>query len=579
MTRNVAVDGAGVYVLKGTVLRIAGSRFSHNIAAGSGGAVGVTDTGTLVCDGCTFVSNFASGDGGAVAVDGVKFLGLVANVTLHRSYLGANNAAGNGGGAAVTGESILSVLWCTFMGNHAAKTGGGVSQVGPTAFLRVTQTGFDANSATNPDDPTSGLGGALAIDSITATQLLDGITISHGAARVGAGIWWKFLGNATAKTTRRVGGPCVSCRYLNNTGSNVATQQWNATLTSSPLPSYVFQAGVPVETGTPGYVVTLVDVYGQPSLADYSSTCSISPLNPSLTVVQGNAILAVGGVAAFRGLSMLGPTGTPFGVQVSCDIANYGTTVTRGNFIVAVVTVTLGVCHPGSALTVAQFCALCLAGTYSIAGTYCASCPPDASCPTAGVVYPVSNAGYYLSRVSSATLSDICSDFEYDRGPCAPGLYVNQRGTSQQTCQPDVSLYTPDQIYSCTSKFQLYACQTPVACNAGVTQLNISGEVGTHASSVGCATGYGGVLCALCDEGYTKNSDMTCRLARAFVCLCLMWCFVFCVFVCMRASLNECVMCGRVVHAAGTCIRRRRQRPKHTTWFQDSSPLALSSSG
>jgi hypothetical protein len=496
---NTAVDGAGVYLLKGTVLRASGSRWASNIAAGSGGGMGVTDTGTLVCEGCTFTGNLAAVDGGALSISGVEFLGIGANVTLHRSSLAGNIAEGSGGAMAVDGASTLSVLWCTVTGNQATQSGGGLYQMGQTASLRVGQTGFGSNGAY--------YGGAISVDAITATQLLGGITISDGGALVGAGVWWRYLGSANAMMSLRHGGPCVTCTYARNTGTNVATQQWNATLTSTPVPSYRFQAGVPVEAGAPGFVVTTVDVYGQQSMGDYTSSCSIASLNPAFSVVGAAAVPAVGGIVAFRALSVLGPVGTPFNVQVTCNVED-GASVTRGNFIVGVAPVTLGVCHPGSALNVAQYCALCLAGTYSITGTSCAPCPIGASCPQAGVIYPVSDAGYYISRVSDATLTNICGDFAYDSGSCAPGLYVSQRGTSQQTCQPDASLYTANQVYSCTSKFQLYSCQTPVACNAGITQLNVSG---TQTSNVGCATGYDGVLCALCIEGYTKNSDRTCR--------------------------------------------------------------------
>lgn len=122
---NTALTGGGGGIcnyIDGTIDRITGTTFSGNRATRGGG---ICDHGKVSLDGCTFDGNIADSSGGGIQVFGLA--PLIANCTF------ANNTAGTTGGAIETDSitigafsevgTISALANCTIVGNIANDSG------------------------------------------------------------------------------------------------------------------------------------------------------------------------------------------------------------------------------------------------------------------------------------------------------------------------------------------------------------------------------------------------------------------------------------------------------------------------
>jgi CSLREA domain-containing protein len=145
--------------------------------ATTGGAIYLTDLDKLIVNNATFLNNHAAASGGAISnFDGV--------VQVTGSTFSANSAGGSGG--AIFGSSLTSVTITTStLSNNTAVASGGAVQVGlnsdggvGTSLLTISGSTLSGNSAVD--------GGAVSIGSRTELQVLES-TLSGNTATTGSG--------------------------------------------------------------------------------------------------------------------------------------------------------------------------------------------------------------------------------------------------------------------------------------------------------------------------------------------------------------------------------------------------------
>ncbi|MHC5023928.1 MAG: hypothetical protein ACYTGG_08445, partial [Planctomycetota bacterium] len=137
LTSSTAIRGGGIHNWGGSLFLTA-CTFDENTASDDGGAVRNLD-GVLIATDCSFAANTAGLNGGAIFNDGTG------KCSLSDSRF-RGNAAGYGGG--LYGESgALNVTGCSFIGNAAIYSGGGVfspvedvARIGTSFFCENTPT-------------------------------------------------------------------------------------------------------------------------------------------------------------------------------------------------------------------------------------------------------------------------------------------------------------------------------------------------------------------------------------------------------------------------------------------------------
>jgi hypothetical protein len=152
--------GGGILARNLTSLTLRCTKFVGNHAVGSGGALFVSNVGTLDIEDCRFRDNVSDNHGGAIAA--LTFGGAAIgghNISMGGTSFIGNEAANDGGALFVSVDGNLGVYDCFFRGNVAFGGDGGAIRQGATALGRGTLTligsEFYGNTA-------SGNGGAYA---------------------------------------------------------------------------------------------------------------------------------------------------------------------------------------------------------------------------------------------------------------------------------------------------------------------------------------------------------------------------------------------------------------------------------
>lgn len=176
-------EGGGIYLASGAELEMINTRFEDNVAD-IGGALFSADGAEIVIEGGDWVGNGAR-LGGALSVSGQADLAI--------SGLGfQSNVAEEAGGAIMLeyiGDTVL-VSECTFVDNQVERGVGGAISGGHGVDLRVEDSLFEGNQASN--------GGAIdnvegARTRVEATSFVDNLAIeSGGAIRVKGGTDQQF---------------------------------------------------------------------------------------------------------------------------------------------------------------------------------------------------------------------------------------------------------------------------------------------------------------------------------------------------------------------------------------------------
>lgn len=124
----------------------------QNQSAQAGGAIAVTDAGSLEVYDCRFVDNVADGWGSAIDVPQYED---DVSVLIHRSLFRDNYAGGNGG--AVDTSGTLEIAHSTFVGNHSAGRVAGVMVFAGTAVLEGLTVVENGIEEANFSDDTGGV--------------------------------------------------------------------------------------------------------------------------------------------------------------------------------------------------------------------------------------------------------------------------------------------------------------------------------------------------------------------------------------------------------------------------------------
>src|ERR687895_194363 len=189
-TDNAATHGGAVYSSadKGGLLSIRDSTFALNSAAGDGGAVVGTGSGSLEVLDSTFSENSADDWGGAV-VNQNQGSATIQNVSF------SENAGLNGGGFANEGNGLVTVESSTFTKNAARVTAlldsgeGGGMHSNSGGEVVVSGGTFTDNTARSGGGLSNEGGGSVAITGTrfatnTAREQGGGILIQSGAVRM-----------------------------------------------------------------------------------------------------------------------------------------------------------------------------------------------------------------------------------------------------------------------------------------------------------------------------------------------------------------------------------------------------------
>ena len=197
-TGSAPGNGGAVHVTAGTVTAVGGT-VSGNTAASEGGGFWSNAGFTMRVEGTTFTNNTAAGDdatngGGALFNNGGML--VVENVMIMNNS--ATGTSGSGGGVFNDG-GMLAIIASTIEGNTANRAGGGVETAGGN--VEITDTDINGNDAGTAPGNGGGvhIGGAAVVN--VTTSRFDGNTAVEGA-----GLWNSGSGKAVVLGTSFMNG-------------------------------------------------------------------------------------------------------------------------------------------------------------------------------------------------------------------------------------------------------------------------------------------------------------------------------------------------------------------------------------
>jgi predicted outer membrane repeat protein len=170
LTRGNFANGGSIYNQGITVL--ANVTFDRNSASGNGGAIYNAAGGALVVNRATFSKNqvpLGVGYGGAIASLG--------NITVTGSLF-TQNEARYGGGLFVGGSALGEVINTAFSANKAQMFGGGLYMNNDSSAITVTHAAFDNNTAASG----AGLGRSGGRLTVQHASFTDNTAVSQGGA-------------------------------------------------------------------------------------------------------------------------------------------------------------------------------------------------------------------------------------------------------------------------------------------------------------------------------------------------------------------------------------------------------------
>ena len=154
-------QGGGLYFSTGTSLDVVSCTLQDNTASeGAGAWLDASSPGEATLGNCTFSGNAAATSGGGLSNHGMAEL---TNCTL------SSNTAGSGGGAGIYNVSALSLDSCTVSKNSGGTLGGaGLFDTGGTATLFDTIVAGNTNDTHNPND----IGGGISVSPASTFNLV-----------------------------------------------------------------------------------------------------------------------------------------------------------------------------------------------------------------------------------------------------------------------------------------------------------------------------------------------------------------------------------------------------------------------
>eukprot|EP00698_Gefionella_okellyi_P001798 TRINITY_DN11643_c0_g2_i1.p1 TRINITY_DN11643_c0_g2~~TRINITY_DN11643_c0_g2_i1.p1 ORF type:complete len:3137 (+),score=765.64 TRINITY_DN11643_c0_g2_i1:40-9411(+) len=384
-TSNSATSGGAIGCVSSAAPNLINCAMTSNVASQGGGAVSCIGCQSLVVTGGIFQNNAASSNGGGA----VLLSGTLGTAVVTGAQFVSNVAFNSSGGALTVTTTAISVQGGLFASNQAAAGGAMFLSCATVGLCNVTNVAFAGNSAL------TGGGGAMFWDNQSPTLLSN---INNGGNQA---IYGPFVASSPKQL--------------------LFSQSFNTSVASGQQ--------FPVSV-----VVAVQDFYGQTVSTDFNTiveaklvqTGNVSAEQGS---VQGSAAApAIGGLAVFSSLSIIGPPGNNFLMEFSANALTPVSLVVR-----------VRACVIGEKLENRVFCTLCPQNTFNLDGDLqCQNCPTEgASCVGGSVVN--STIGYWLlfspnSSYATSVTPYVCPDgFCLANNLCAPNRY----GPLCGTCAPD----------------------------------------------------------------------------------------------------------------------------------------------
>ncbi len=294
---DVSVDdqghGAAIYN-DGEVVTIDNCVFENNVSTSDGGAVynKYVSTGSLTVKDSTFANNSSVSYGGAIGNTGVG-----AAATIQNCIFNNNTAYVNGGAIYSDASTGLSITDSFFNYNTTSSTSGQGGAVYANATnLDLSNTMFSNNS--------SGIGGALYIDSMGYTKNFSGLTFQDNSASTYGGALYLY-GTSNLSLTGALFDGNTATQY----GGAIKSIDSNLTINTSEFKSNSVSdadgGAIFFESTTAGALV----INGG-SLHDNSTTSTIAGYG------KGGAIYSATSSITLNGVSMYNNTATGSGAAL-----------------------------------------------------------------------------------------------------------------------------------------------------------------------------------------------------------------------------------------------------------------------
>ena len=236
-TGNVATDvgGGAIYVANGTLF-VTDSTFTGNQAereGGKGGAI-YQESGNIFVNGGLMDGNIARGSGGAIAATAGTFFSINSTVgTLNvgnRALPVSSIIASDGGGLHVSGSARVTIQGGEYVGNLAARNGGGM-WVGSIGQLFV-RPGTDINNNQAGGSEVGDGGGGIFNSGarLYVNQANISLNVARGSLVSGGGIYAEL---ASSKTVLNV--TTVDSNAARQTGGGIHVDDGLLQLTNSEI--------------------------------------------------------------------------------------------------------------------------------------------------------------------------------------------------------------------------------------------------------------------------------------------------------------------------------------------------------
>ncbi|KAK1948575.1 putative outer membrane protein pmp20 [Phytophthora citrophthora] len=516
---NTAIKGAAIHISRSSNATIENSTIQNNTAIIQGGALHASIRSTAIFTNSTVNGNEAM-EGGAVYALGS------AVITLNDTSCLYNTASSFGGAIAMKGSAVITIDASMFAKNKA-HTGGGIS-IQNNASVSVIKSQFQDNNA-------SDFGAGIYIDTDTErnTALVhcEGLKFGGNTAKAGKDVHWVYYPWFLFD--------CIDCTTLSGddkpfiatSATDITAGWWPANVTSGvslgvELPTNsskttISSADTAASRNTsltmpkssvlwPTVVVR--DYYGAIATYDNVTRCRATPMGTvegRFSFVPPSWISVGSGYIVFEGAKVSSKfSDEPYPLYINCTLSP----VLQKSITINVL---VNQCNPG------------YENVNGLDGERCYLCPAGATCEqkdlretTIGVVSPLRQQGYFVSKARSTYAASNCDDpalWPKD-DPCKAiqedDLTSRIHECANASLEVFYKYWSRSRIYACLSGNEYYACDTNTACKEASVPSPSSAAVfistAATQSSSQCAAGYSGIVCATCSDGYYKASNGSC---------------------------------------------------------------------
>eukprot|EP00644_Phytophthora_capsici_P005992 jgi/Phyca11/539096/estExt2_Genewise1Plus.C_PHYCAscaffold_20965 len=456
------------------------SLFELNTAI-KGAAIHISRSSNATIENSIIRNNTAIVQGGALHAS-IQATAIVTNSTIE------GNKAVEGGAVYALGSAVITLGNTTCRFNTANSFGGAVAMKG-SGVLTIYSSAFEKNKAHTGDNNARDFGAGIYIDKgaeeNTTLVQCEALRFGGNAAVAGKDVHWIYY-------------PWFSFNSSRNSSM------------IKPKSSVLWPT------------VVVRDYYGAIATYDNMTRCRATPMGtvegrfsflPPTWITVDNGYIVFEGAKVFSKFS-----DEPYPLYINCTMSP----VLQKSITINVL---VNQCNPGYENINGQ-CLPCSKGTYSLDGERCYLCPAGAICEqkdhrgtTIGVVSPIRQQGYFVSKARSTYAASSCDDpmLWPDDDPCKAikedDLTSRIHECANASLEVFYKYWSRSRIYACLSGNEYYACDTNTACkeaSAPSSSPTVSISTAATKSSSQCAAGYSGIVCATCGDGYYKASNGSC---------------------------------------------------------------------